>query len=571
MDILIPNGLIRSNKEMDIKEDERLNKRKVAARVMAAMMTAAMLPQSALSVYAEEPAGSPAQTDEGVYLGTSIIADPKMGGSSGWSGSYVNYGTYNGQAVKYRVLDAETTDYGSTSMLLDCDSVLWHCGNFESMTEYDHNGGLCSAFHKWISSESHAYYNNVWATCDLQTVLNEEFLSDDYFSDAEQEAIVTSTKAGDEPIAGDKIFILEYSDYLNKSYGYGTYPTITKSNPGNAYGYWIRDELTSTMTSAYFWNLDSGTAKLAANSTCHGGVGVSPAMNIDPSKVLFTTVVDGTAGEPGATYALTLVDEDLTVAVTENQEATRKGKEITVPYTLGGNNKDDATSIALMILDKEYSATGYDGNVLAYLTGKVNDKGEITYTLPDDVTIPENAYYYLTAIGKEAGEDTGSASALVQLAIEGGAQPADDKEAPADTTVREACHHRYEWDTVRKGTATTDGLMRYRCKYCGTVEYEVPIAAYYIYNKETQESILQAAPNATVAAQTPVFISFHEMVKDALQERPDVTLLVDYRSGGKDYEMTIPAGSGDLLENLFGESQYAGYLYLGGAFATVER
>lgn len=80
MDILIPNGLIRSNKEMDIKEDERLNKRKVATRVMAAMMTAAMLPQSALSVYAEEPAGSPAQTAENVYLGTSIIADPKMGG-----------------------------------------------------------------------------------------------------------------------------------------------------------------------------------------------------------------------------------------------------------------------------------------------------------------------------------------------------------------------------------------------------------------------------------------------------------------------------------------------------------
>lgn len=133
------------------------------------------------------------------------------------------------------------------------------------------------------------------------------------------------------------------------------------------------------------------------------------------------------------------------------------------------------------------------------------------------------------------------------------------------------CSHVYEWEVYQKATATTDGIMRYRCKVCGTVEYEVPVTAYYVFNKETQEAIWQAAPNATVKAETPIFISFHEMVKEALVARPDVTLVVDYKNVGKSYEMTIPAGSGAQLETLFGDSKFAGFLYLGGAFATVEQ
>lgn len=133
------------------------------------------------------------------------------------------------------------------------------------------------------------------------------------------------------------------------------------------------------------------------------------------------------------------------------------------------------------------------------------------------------------------------------------------------------CHHNYEWEIYKEATATTDGIMRYRCKYCGSVEYEVPTAAYYVFNKETQDSIKNAALNETVTISTPVFISIHEMVKDALVERPDVTLVLDYKNNGKIYEMTIPAGSGNTLDTLFGDNQYAGFLYLGGTFATIEK
>lgn len=179
------------------------------------------------------------------------------------------------------------------------------------------------------------------------------------------------------------------------------------------------------------------------------------------------------------------------------------------------------------------------------------------------------AVYFWTGVQTADGADSVAPDGI-NLTLEVVDKPVEPA-APAEEEEHQRCHHKHRyWDVVKKGTQTEDGVMRYRCTDCGDVEYEVPIAAYFIFNKDTQQDILKAAPNATVVARTPIFISFHEMVQEALVERPDVTLVVDYRSAGKDYEMTIPAGSGQTLDQLFGESQYAGFLYLGGAFATTE-
>ena len=65
-------------------------------------------------------------------LGTSVIDDPTAptNNTDAWKGSYVYYGNYNGSPVKYRVLDASTTDFsadGTTqTMFLDCDSILYY-------------------------------------------------------------------------------------------------------------------------------------------------------------------------------------------------------------------------------------------------------------------------------------------------------------------------------------------------------------------------------------------------------------------------------------------------------------
>ena len=129
----------------------------------------------------------------------------------------------------------------------------------------------------------------------------------------------------------------------------------------------------------------------------------------------------------------------------------------------------------------------------------------------------------------------------------------------------------YEWEICRSATETTDGEMRYQCKVCGNIKYTVPISAYYQFNANTVDKIKNAGRGATLVVDTPVFISFHEMVKDELTARPDVNLVVNYQYQGKGYQMLIPAGSAEQLTELFGTSKFCGFRNMSGTFATKVR
>lgn len=104
---------------------------------------------------------------------TSVISNPvaPVDKDSNWRGSYVYFGTYNGNPMKYRVLANRTSDFGGTTMLLDCDHILYQVG-FDK-----YNGGT-----------------NVWNTCQLKSELNSTFLNSN-FSEMEQSAIAESKKA----------------------------------------------------------------------------------------------------------------------------------------------------------------------------------------------------------------------------------------------------------------------------------------------------------------------------------------------------------------------------------------
>lgn len=128
----------------------------------------------------------------------------------------------------------------------------------------------------------------------------------------------------------------------------------------------------------------------------------------------------------------------------------------------------------------------------------------------------------------------------------------------------------YEWDYIRTATEITDGEMRYQCRICGNVKYDVPISAYYQFNANTVDKIKNAAKETTVTVDTPLFVSFHQMVCDELIARPDVSLVVRYSYNGKKYQMLIPAGSGDKLAKLYGDSKFCGFRNMAGSFTTAE-
>lgn len=325
-----------------------------------------------------------------------------------WTGSYVYYGKYaededeTAEPVKYRVLDAETKDYsadGTTrTMLLDCDNV-----RYEQKFDTD---GAANADDK---------RGNDWSVSDAKNSLNGTgFVNKDgVFTTVEKSAIAESTVAAhalqtsDEesvtvpvaswtqstfksyvPLAGEKIFLLDAEDVSNGSYGYSmsdaTRDNRKKTETGSASSYWwlrsavINDDLDAGCVSGY--------GSIISGDNFSEDPGVSPALNLNLSSVLFSSVIKGTAGENGAEYTLTLLDEDMTV--TPGKGVVRKGDTVTIPYSISGNNSDSATQISVLILDKKYAKGNTNkAKVLAY--EKIADvtagseSGTGTLDLPD--------------------------------------------------------------------------------------------------------------------------------------------------------------------------------------------
>ena len=106
-----------------------MKKRSSLKKGLAILITAAMVVGLMPGIGTlQAQAGTASITKTIAGLGTSVIADPIDPGNDtekAWAGSYVYYGNYNGSPVKYRVLDASTTKFGGTTMLLDCDSILY--------------------------------------------------------------------------------------------------------------------------------------------------------------------------------------------------------------------------------------------------------------------------------------------------------------------------------------------------------------------------------------------------------------------------------------------------------------
>ncbi len=372
--------------------------KKKLKKVMAAILSMSMIfglmplmPNTMTQVHAAD-----AQT---MYIGTSVIGNPTAptNTTDGWKGSYVYFGTYNGSPVKYRVLASSTTVFGGTTMLLDCDSILHGC-------VFSDNG-------------------NTWASSSLRTYLNGTFLTSN-FSAAEQYAIAKSTKktavigdgsgydhaSGYVSLNGEKIFVLDLKEATRPSYGY---TTVELGNVGNR-----------KKTSGFWWTRSLWTGGKVGIVNTHGaigdqfidngGVGVSPALNVKLSSVLFTSVVKGTAKATGAEYKLTLSDSAKTVNVSDNKETYINTKgQVRVPYTYTdtATESEKVNQISVMITDKAYTASGakilyydaltdirdVDGNS-STITASTSGTG--TFTLPDSLkgkTLGSDYYMYILA------------------------------------------------------------------------------------------------------------------------------------------------------------------------------
>ena len=388
-----------------------------------------------------------------INIGTDNIIDPAIPSSTtdAWKGCYVYFGTYNGSPVKYRVLDSNTTVFSAEdaegnkaeTMLLDCDTILWAGTNED---------GQSSAFDD---------ASNVWADSNIRTYLNGTFLTGN-FSTAEQNAIASSTKSaadssdGNErdgylsyvSLSGDKIFFLDAKEATNTTYGYSTdsYATNREKKGSNGY-WWLRSSYVNGTTDVGFVN---GLGALS-NSYISNEIGVSPALNVNLSSVLFSSAI-GTSKSFALTadsrqigtttnteWKLTLSDDRKTVQITENKKVvTDANGIITVPYTY---TEADATAtstsiseeervnqISVMITDKAYTE---DGAQILYYGALDNIKdtdgndttvadsttGTGTFALPSTLTGTLGTDYHVYILAEHVNSDntTDYASTPVEI------------------------------------------------------------------------------------------------------------------------------------------------------------
>ncbi len=419
-----------------------MKKRKILKRGIASLLAVVLavgllpvMPDNTLTVKAADGV-TPAMT-----LGTGSIADPAVPASTNdaWTGSYVYFGTYNGNPVKYRVLDSETTVFGGATMLLDCDSIL------ESRRAFDDSS------------------DNNWELSDIRTYLNGEFLTNN-FTTAEQNAIAESTKDaadgqdGDEkgylaytPLSGDKIFFLDAKEATNTSYGYSNTPEEVenrrKTGGGMCY-WWLR--------SAYRDGNDNGAGCVGSEGDVFYDIvnnspsGVSPALNINLSSVLFSSAIgtgksDALSADSspigtttGTEWKLTLRDEGKTIKVTDDRKGTKAaGGTITVPYTYADTATTDAekvNQISVMITDQAYTEAGAkilyygalqnikdtDGNGSTVSDAAI---GTGTFVLPDGLkgTLGTDYHVYILAEHVNKSNETdyaGTPAEITTISIE---------------------------------------------------------------------------------------------------------------------------------------------------------
>nr|MCR5487905.1 DUF6273 domain-containing protein [Lachnospiraceae bacterium] len=369
-------------------------------------------------------------------LGTGAITNPNApaDANSSWSGSYVYYGKYNGSnPTKYRVLDKASDKFGveGRSLFLDCDRTLYNA-------KFDEDG----------AANAGASKPNEWAYSDVKKGLNgDSFLTkSNNFTAAESSAIADSrvgTHAlieGDQAgqvcgwtkgafknytaLEGEKIFLLDVEDASNIAYGYSAEDgdAANKKKSGSDTYWWLRSPCDNSVTGA--GNVDPGGGVALSDVDDQNNIlGVSPAFNVNLSSVIFSSLISGTAGQPGAEYKLTLADSDMTIAVTNGNKVSRNKNTVTVPYTISGDDVANAGRVSVLITDSAYTAGTAATSGYTYLKLSVDSWGSSgtgTFILPDayaDKACGTDYHVYILAEDANEGKETDYASTPAEITI----------------------------------------------------------------------------------------------------------------------------------------------------------
>ena len=476
-----------------------------------------------------------APTVKQMNFGTKGIIDPAVPNSvsDAWKGCYVYYGNYDAdgdgtaEPVKYRVLDASTTDFsagGTTqTMFLDCDSILY-------FQKFDNDGA---------ANEDDKKAND-WSISDVKSSLNGNgFLNKEgVFTTAEKNAIAASnvdshvlttnsttgvnvaswtqsTLVNYVALTGEQIFLLDAEDVSNGAYGYSMTDESTenrkKTGSSGAYFRWLRSAFNDYDDRAGIVGSDG---IVDFDDVIDGSVGVSPALNLNLSSVLFSSanaVSKSSALTSGSTeigteantdWKLTLKDTGKSVKLTEGRSVTKASDgTITVPYTYtdkeNATEKEKVNQISVMITDKAYDAekvaNAQEAQILYY--GALQDiknaegtsstvaeasTGTGTFALPSSLTGTLGTDYHIYLLAEHVNDDNSTDYASEPKEVTAILDEVDTVTVPSiDTPIAEE-PLQTEITVSSEGVVNTAGLAwkRNDTEATGNAEWKTTYQAY---------------------------------------------------------------------------------------------
>ena len=390
----------------------------------AAILMAGLLPFSAFQKTLSADSGTNDNSGKAIRSGTAHI--------SGAMESNIYFGNYwqsvksedatdsNKEPVKWRVLANDGNLFIVSDQNLDC-------------IEYN------------TSAET-----VTWEECSLRKWLNSKFL-DRAFTAQEQGAVLESLVVNEDGAKGseagadtyDKVYLLSIYEVIDPELGF---PTDWKDQGGtrvalNTEYTKSKRALTNPDMSGAWWLRTPGDAKNAANVFNTGKVfvrggnvnnfifAVRPAMNIDISKVLFTSPAEGgkTSGVPGADalkevgfyngndWKLTIKDDTRPVFEASVSGSKTILKDGAVKLRYKGASTGANEYISAIIEDAEGTILYY-GNIVDNTSADAADTGKAAFNVPADL-IPGN--YKILVFSEQCNGDfkTDTASNVVKLDI----------------------------------------------------------------------------------------------------------------------------------------------------------
>ena len=349
-------------------------------------------------------------------LGTTGIEHPQAPQENvEWRGNYVYYGKYNGNPVRYRILDADSQEFvpkqngepkdpTQKTMFLESDSFIGNDWNYGEKK------------YAWSDSVLKRYLTNTF------------YNKDGVFTPLEKSSIFSSVKysksTGDkadgdgydpndtsgadlyfEPLSNDTVFVLDAMEATNPYYGYANTDDTHKSRARGKW-HWLRSV-------DYRWKgmVDhNGLLHAASYMTSNA----CPALNVNLKNVIFSSRISGDASDTyGKEYKLTLKNDKFDIGIKNGQYVTYNSstRTVTVPYTVTDRDDNiDPNTVSVLITDLNDNIVEYHSLLDTY-----SASGTASFTLPTNA--PQNYHVYLLAETRNDIHETDYASQPVEIHV----------------------------------------------------------------------------------------------------------------------------------------------------------